>query len=80
LWPRRIDRLHAALAKNNEQVFGALLGKVLPLHTAAVVSRGYKTEAEVRELCLERGIDFDSIMDVGEPMPRGMIDVTTVGD
>jgi hypothetical protein len=69
------------LAKHNEAVFAPLLNKVLPLHTtSAVVNRNYRTESEVRQLCLERGIDFDSIMDLGEPMPRNMIDVTTGRD
>jgi hypothetical protein len=69
------------LAKHNEAVFAPLLSKVLPLHTtSAAITRNYKTEAEVRQLCAERGVYFDRIMDIGEPMPRHMIDVTTARD
>jgi hypothetical protein len=69
------------LALHREELFTPLLSKVLPMHvSSAAVTRNYKTEAEVRQLCAERGVDFDRIMDIGEPMPRNMIDVTTVRD
>jgi hypothetical protein len=67
------------LALHNEPVFGALLGKVLPMHiTAAVVqNRVYRTEAEVRQLCAERGVPFERVMALAEPVPISMIDATT---
>jgi hypothetical protein len=65
------------LGRHHENLFAPLLGKVLPMHvTSAVVNRNYRTEEEVRALCAERGIDFDSIMDIGEPMPKKLIDIT----
>lgn len=65
------------LAKHREELFAPLLGKVLPMHTtSAVVNRNYRTEEEVRALCAERGVNFDDIMDIGEPMPKKMIDIT----
>ena len=65
------------LAKHREELFAPLLGKVLPMHVhAAVVNRSYRTEEEVRALCAERGVDFDAIMDIGEPMPENLKDIT----
>jgi hypothetical protein len=65
------------LAKHREELFAPLLGKVLPMHVnAAVVNRSYRTEEEVRALCAERGVDFDAIMDIGEPMPKNLKDIT----
>jgi hypothetical protein len=55
-----------------------LLGNVLPMHVTAatVTNRTYRTEEEVRQLYAERGIPFESMIDIGVPAPRGMIDVT----
>jgi hypothetical protein len=42
-----------------------LVQRVLPMHvTAAVVHRAYSTEDEVRALCAERGIPFESLIDL----------------
>jgi hypothetical protein len=67
------------LARHNEQVFGTLLNKVLPMHitSAAVQNRVYRTEAEVRQLCAERGVPFERVMALAEPVPIDMIDATT---
>jgi hypothetical protein len=55
-----------------------LVLRVLPMHvTASVVNRAYSTEDEVRALCAERGIPFESLIDLSiglEDAP--MIDVT----
>jgi hypothetical protein len=57
-----------------------LVQRVLPMHvTASVVNRAYRTEEEVRALCAERGIPFESLIDLSiglEDAPPGLIDVT----
>jgi hypothetical protein len=67
------------LARHNEQVFGTLLNKVLPMHVtaAAVQNRVYRTEEEVRALCAARGVPFCEVLDLAEPVPIDMLDATT---
>jgi hypothetical protein len=56
------------LAVHDRPLFVPLLGKVLPYHAAAaVVHRKYRTEDEVRQLCAERGIPFESMLDLAIP-------------
>jgi hypothetical protein len=74
---------HLALRK--EELFAPLLGKVLPTHVlpATVENRVYRTEEEVRALCAETGIPFESMIEIAVPIPRHMLDVTpddTEGD
>jgi hypothetical protein len=68
------------LAKHNEAVFAPLLGRVLPMHLApaVVTNNKFKTESEVRELCRAHGLPFASVLDLSQPAPRSMIDVTPV--
>jgi hypothetical protein len=40
----------------------------MPMHVAAaVVHRKYRTEEEVRAMCAERGIPFESLIDLSIP-------------
>jgi hypothetical protein len=57
------------IERNNEQVFGTLLNKVLPMHitAAGVQNRVYRTEEEVRALCPARGVPFCEVLDLAEP-------------
>ena len=56
------------LARFNETAYTSLLRAVLPMHVniAAVQNRRYRTEEEVRALCLARGVDFDEIAGLAE--------------
>jgi hypothetical protein len=64
------------LALHNEQVFGPMALRVLPMHVnAAVQNSRYKTEEEIRALCLARGISYDVMLEAAEPA-GDMIDVT----
>jgi hypothetical protein len=54
------------LALHNERAFAMLLGRVLPMHINAdmrLEPKRYETEEEVRALCAERGIPFESVFD-----------------
>ena len=56
--------------KKNNAAFMMLLRAVLPLHIEASVAppRKYLTESEVRQLCAERGVSFETMLSVGEPV------------
>jgi hypothetical protein len=66
------------LALRREELFVPLLAKVLPMHVtvAAVQNRKYRTEEEVRQLCAERGVPFEDVLDIAEIVPTKLIDVT----
>jgi hypothetical protein len=66
------------LARHHKHLFAPLLGKVLPMHTPAAVAenRVYRTEEEVRALCAERGIPFESLLDLRVEVPIDMVDIT----
>jgi hypothetical protein len=57
------------LALHNESAFCMLLGRALPLHVKAEVKRAYLTEEEVRALCAEHGVPFESMLDIAERHP-----------
>jgi hypothetical protein len=48
------------------------------LAPAVVTNNKFKTESEVRELCRAHGLPFASVLDLSQPAPRSMIDVTPV--
>jgi hypothetical protein len=53
------------LALHERDKIMPLVLRVLPMHvTASVVHRQYSTEDEVRALCAERGIPFESLIDL----------------
>jgi hypothetical protein len=55
------------LALHNESAFCMLLGRALPLHVKAEVKKTYLTEEEVRAMCAEYGIPFESMIDLSIP-------------
>jgi hypothetical protein len=62
----------------NNAPFMMLVRAVLPLHveTSVAPRREYQTEEEVRQLCAEAGIPFESMIDLAVPIPQHMIDLT----
>jgi hypothetical protein len=57
------------LALHNETAFCMLLGRTLPLNVKAEVKKTYLNEEEVRALCAERGVPFESVLDLAENVP-----------
>ena len=58
--------------------FVPLLNKVIPMHVvtpATAQNKTYRTEAEVRAMCAERGIPFEMLLGLAKPVRRPMIDV-----
>jgi hypothetical protein len=56
------------LGRFHEPIFGQLLKQVLPHHVVgSMMHRQYRTEEEVREMCAEYGIPFESMIDIGVP-------------
>lgn len=67
--------LHLAL--HNETVFAPFALKVLPMHVHAMVQTNrYKTEDEIRALCMARGISYDVMLEAAEPADPELIDIT----
>jgi hypothetical protein len=68
------------LALHREELFTPLLGKVLPMHVtpAVVQNRVYRTEEEVRALCVERGVPFEEVAALGRPVPIKLLETATV--
>lgn len=69
------------LALHREELFTPMLSRVLPMHigpAATMTNNKFKTESEVRELCRAHGLPFASVLDLSQPAPRSMLDVTPV--
>jgi hypothetical protein len=66
------------LALHREDLFTPLLAKVMPFHILpSVVNKNvYRTEEDIRLMCEEAGIDFESMRSLSVEVPRHMIDVT----
>jgi general stress protein YciG len=65
------------LALHNEALFTPFAQRVLPMHVHATVQNArYKTEDEIRALCVARGISYDVMMEAAEPAEGEMIDIT----
>jgi hypothetical protein len=65
------------LALHNEALFAPFALRVLPMHVHATVQNArYKTEDEIRALCVARGISYDVMMEAAEPAEGEMIDIT----
>jgi hypothetical protein len=64
------------LALHNEPAFCTLLGRALPLHVKAEVNSDspYRTEEEVRAMCAEVGIPFESVFDLAVEVPSDLLE------
>jgi hypothetical protein len=66
------------VALKDDGLMVQMLLRVLPMHILpSVVNKNvYRTEDDIRQMCEEAGIDFESMRSLSVEVPRHMIDVT----